>query len=168
MLRIFTIPVSILTYIVDELVLVDGNDQKINLLIDYMFYKFCFGFFDAISKSYNDLLDKIYGKHRELRKNMRNADDRAHFESLANNPDGAQRLQREERVLQERIKGLKSDIDTWDNNLGFFKNSSSKNDMLTQFHDKIAAAQKLIKDLEEKLKSVRTLKNNIGKTEESK
>lgn len=52
MLRIFTIPVSILTYIIDELVLVDGNDQKINLLIDYMFYKFCFGFFDAISKSY--------------------------------------------------------------------------------------------------------------------
>lgn len=123
---------------------------------------------DAVGKSYNDLLDKIYGKHRELRKNMRNADDRAHFESLANNPDGAQRLQREERVLQERIKGLKSDIDTWDNNLGFFKNSSSKNDMLTQFHDKIAAAQKLIKDLEEKLKSIRTLKNNIGKTEEPK
>lgn len=123
---------------------------------------------DAISKSYNDLLDKIYGKHRELRKNMRSADDKAHFESMANNPDGAQRLQREERVLQERIKGLKSDIDTWDNNLGFFKNSSSKNDMLTQFHDKIAAAQKLIKDLEDKLKSVRTLKNNIGKTEEAK
>ena len=123
---------------------------------------------DAVGKSYNDLLDKIYGKHRELRKNMRSADDRAHFESLANNPDGAQRLQREERVLQERIKGLKSDIDTWDNNLGFFKNSSSKNDMLTQFHDKIAAAQKLIKDLEDKLKSVRTLKNNIGKTEDVK
>ena len=123
---------------------------------------------DAVGKSYNDLLDKIYGKHRELRKNMRSADDKAHFESLANNPDGAQRLQREERVLQERIKGLKSDIDTWDNNLGFFKNSSSKNDMLTQFHDKIAAAQKLIKDLEDKLKSVRTLKNNIGKTEDVK
>jgi hypothetical protein len=123
---------------------------------------------DLVGKSYNDLLDKIYGKHRELRKNMRSADDRAHFESMANNPDGAQRLQREERVLQERIKGLKSDIDTWDNNLGFFKNSNTKNDMIIQFHDKISAAQKLIKELEDKLKSVRTLKNNIGKTEEAK
>lgn len=123
---------------------------------------------DAISKLYNDLLDKIYGKHRELRKNMRSADDKAHFESMANNPDGAQRLQREERVLQERIKGLQADIDTWDNNLGFFKNSSSKNDMLTQFHDKIAAAQKLIKELEVKLKEVRALKNQIGKTEAAK
>jgi predicted DNA-binding protein YlxM (UPF0122 family) len=44
-------------------------------------------------------------------------------------------------VLQERIKGLKSDIDTWDNNLGFFKNSSAKNEMVTQINDKIAAAQ---------------------------
>lgn len=123
---------------------------------------------DVVGKAYNDLLDKIYGKHRELRKNMRQADDRAHFESMANNPDGAQRLQREERVLQERIKGLQGDIDTWDNNLGFFKNSSSKNDMLTQFHDKIAAAQKLIKELEVKLKEVRTLKNQIGKTESAK
>ena len=50
------------------------------------------------------MLDKIYGRYRELRKNMRQADDKAHFESMANNNDGGQRLQREERILQESIK----------------------------------------------------------------
>ncbi|MES2654795.1 MAG: DUF349 domain-containing protein [Bacteroidota bacterium] len=123
---------------------------------------------DTITKTYNGLLDKIYGRNRELRKNMRQADDKAHFESLANNNDGAQRLQREERVLIERIKGLKSDIDTWDNNLGFFKNGNAKNDMVTQIHDKIAAAKRMIKELDEKVKTIRELKNQVGKPAESK
>ncbi len=120
---------------------------------------------DAISKAYNDLLDKIYGRHRELRKNMRQADDRAHFESLANNNDGGQRLQREERILQERIKGLKTDIDTWDNNLGFFKNTNAKNEMVIQINDKIAAAKRMIKELEDKIKTIRTLKNQTPKAD---
>ena len=120
---------------------------------------------DAISKAYNDLLDKIYGRHRELRKNMRQADDRAHFESLANNNDGGQRLQREERILQERIKGLKTDIDTWDNNLGFFKNTNAKNEMVIQINDKIAAAKRMIKELEDKIKTIRTLKNPTPKAD---
>lgn len=123
---------------------------------------------DTITKTYNGLLDKIYGRNRELRKNMRMADDKAHFESLANNNDGAQRLQREERVLIERIKGLKSDIDTWDNNLGFFKTGNAKNDMVTQIHDKIAAAKRMIKELDEKVKTIRELKNQMGKPAESK
>lgn len=120
---------------------------------------------DAIGKAYNDLLDKIYGRHRELRKNIRQSDDRAHFESLANNNDGGQRLQREERILQERIKGLKTDIDTWDNNLGFFKNTNAKNEMVIQINDKIAAAKRMIKELEDKVKTIRTLKNQTPKVD---
>jgi hypothetical protein len=120
---------------------------------------------DAIGKAYNDLLDKIYGRHRELRKNMRQADDKAHFESLANNNDGGQRLQREERILQERIKGLKTDIDTWDNNLGFFKNTNAKNEMVIQINDKIAAAKRMIKELEDKIKTIRSLKNQAPKAD---
>lgn len=120
---------------------------------------------DAIGKAYNDLLDKIYGRHRELRKNMRQADDKAHFESLANNNDGGQRLQREERILQERIKGLKTDIDTWDNNLGFFKNTNAKNEMVIQINDKIAAAKRMIKELEDKIKTIRSLKNQTPKAD---
>lgn len=119
---------------------------------------------DAITKQYNALLDKIYGKHREARKNMRQADDKSHFESLANNPDGAQRLQREERILLERIKGLKADMDTWDNNLGFFKNANSKNEMVMQIHDKIAAAKRMIAELNEKVKTIRNLKNQTTGT----
>jgi predicted DNA-binding protein YlxM (UPF0122 family) len=67
--------------------------------------------------------------------------------------------------LQERIKGLKADIDTWDNNLGFFKNTNAKNEMVIQINDKIAAARRMIKELEEKVKTIRNLKNQSAKAE---
>jgi len=50
-LRIFTIPVSILSYTIDELLL-NNDDEKIGHIIDYMFYRFCFGSFDDLSKMY--------------------------------------------------------------------------------------------------------------------
>lgn len=114
---------------------------------------------ESIGKQYNELLDKIYNRHRELKKSMREADEKAHLEALATMPNGAQRLLKEEKVLMERIRGLQSDIDTWENNLGFFKNSNAKNAMAEQVNDKIAIANKHIVQLKEKLKLVRSYKN---------
>lgn len=57
-LKIFTIPVSILTYVIDEMItnnfLCNDKllDTKIMSIIDYIFYKFCFGSFDTINKTY--------------------------------------------------------------------------------------------------------------------
>lgn len=113
---------------------------------------------ESINKKYNDLLDKLYGKHKQLNKEMREDRDRQNFELLAGSPNGAQKLQREERVLQERIRGLKKDIETWDNNLGFFKSGNSKNPMAEQIQDKINIAKKHIVGLEDKLKALKELR----------
>lgn len=115
---------------------------------------------DAINKQYNDLLDKLYGKYKQLNRDMRQERDRENFEILASSPNGGQKLQREEKVLLERIRNLKKDIETWDNNLGFFKSGNAKNPMAEQIHSKIEIAQKHIKGLEEKLKVLRDLKQN--------
>jgi hypothetical protein len=112
-----------------------------------------------IFKKYNDLLDKLYGKYRQLNKDMRSEKERQQFNDLATAPNGAHRLQREEKILLERIKGMKGDIDTWENNLGFFKQGNSKNTMAEQIQDKIAIANKHVKELEEKLKTLRSIKS---------
>ncbi|MBC7382264.1 MAG: DUF349 domain-containing protein [Bacteroidia bacterium] len=114
---------------------------------------------DAVIRKYNDLLDKLYSKHKQLNKEVRNDRDQQNFEYLASSPNGMQKLQREEKILMERIKGLKKDIDTWDNNLGFFKMGNSKNPLAEQIHSKIELANKLIDSLEEKLKALKALRN---------
>ena len=114
---------------------------------------------NEIFKKYNDLLDKLYGKYRQLNKDMRSEKERQQFYDIASSPNGTHRIQREEKILIERIKGMKGDIDTWENNLGFFKPGNSKNVMAEQIQDKIAIANKHVKELEEKLKTLRSIKN---------
>jgi predicted DNA-binding protein YlxM (UPF0122 family) len=77
------------------------------------------------------------------------------MEAIANGPNGMQKLKREEKFILDKIRGLRSDIDTWENNLGFFSKSSAENPMVTQIAEKIKTAQKQIQQQEEKLKSVR-------------
>jgi len=114
---------------------------------------------EAINKQYNDLLDKLYSKHKQLNKEMREDRDKQNFELLASSPNGLQKLQREEKILLERIRGMKKDIETWENNLGFFKSGNSKNPLAEQIQSKIEIAHKHIGGLEDKLKALKALKN---------
>ncbi len=122
---------------------------------------------DAITKKYNELLDKLYGKNKQLNKDSREDREKQNFEFLANSPNGSQKLQREEKVLMERIRGLKKDIETWDNNLGFFKGGNQKNPLAEQILAKIEIAHKHIAGLEEKVKMLRDIKNKPADTIES-
>lgn len=112
---------------------------------------------EAINKKYNELTDKVFNKFKQAHTAMRDMKDRSHFEALLNSPNGAERLKREERFIQEKIRGMRSDIDTWDNNLGFFAKSKGDNPMVDQIKEKIAGAQKQIKQLEEKVKLIRQI-----------
>lgn len=112
---------------------------------------------EAINKKYNELTDKVFNKFKQAHSAIRDIKDRAHFEAIAQSPNGDQRIKREEKFLQDKIRGLKSDIDTWDNNLGFFAKSKGDNPMTAQIKEKIAGAQKQIKQLEDKLKLIKTI-----------
>lgn len=114
---------------------------------------------DSVSKSYNDLLDKLYAKHKQLSREMRDDRERHNLELLAGSSNGLHKLQREEKILMERIRGLRKDIETWDNNLGFFKSGNSKNPLAEQIHAKIEITQKHVAGLEEKLKMLKALRN---------
>ncbi|OYU95995.1 MAG: hypothetical protein CFE21_06170 [Bacteroidetes bacterium B1(2017)] len=119
---------------------------------------------EPINKKYNELLDTLYGKHKQLNKEIRGDRDKQNFELMAGSPNGLAKLQREERVLMERIRGLKKDMETWDNNLGFFKSGNAKNPLAEQIQDKINIAQKHVQGLEEKLKALKALRNKPAET----
>ncbi len=119
---------------------------------------------DSINKKYNELLDKLYGKHKQLNKEMREDRDKQNFELMAGSANGMMKLQREEKILQERIRGIKKDMETWDNNLGFFKSGNSKNPLAEQIQDKIEIAKKHVASLEEKLKALKALRNKPAET----
>ena len=110
---------------------------------------------ETVNKKYNELTDKVFNKFKQAHTAIRDSKDRSHFEALLNSPNGSERLKREERFLQDKIRGMKSDIDTWDNNLGFFAKSKGENPMVDQIKEKIVGAEKQIKLLEEKVKLIR-------------
>jgi len=112
---------------------------------------------EAVNKKYNELTDKVFNKFKEAHIAMRDMKDRAHFEALLNSPNGDQRLKREEKFLQEKIRGLKSDMDTWENNLGFFAKTKGDNPMTNQIKEKINGAQKQIKQLDDKIKLIKQI-----------
>jgi hypothetical protein len=109
-----------------------------------------------ISAQYNELNDKVFSKFKEASNAMREIKEKSQWEAMLNSPNGIQRIKREERILMERIKGIKSDMDTWDNNLGFFgKSNKGENPMVKQIEEKIAIARKNVGQLEDKLKALR-------------
>ncbi|MFN3446326.1 MAG: DUF349 domain-containing protein, partial [Bacteroidia bacterium] len=116
---------------------------------------------ERINKQYQELNDKVFNKFRQANQELRDMKEKGHLEALVNAPNGSQKIKREEKFVLDKIRGLRSDIDTWENNLGFFAKASSDNPMVVQITDKIKSAQRQIQQLEDKLKTIREfLKQN--------
>jgi hypothetical protein len=65
------------------------------------------------------------------------------------NPEGKIRFEREKYMV--KLQQLKTDIGVWENNIGFFANTSSAEAMLKDFEIKIKEAKETIRLLEEKI-----------------
>jgi hypothetical protein len=92
---------------------------------------------DGINKRYNKATDKLYEIYKKDRSELKAGQMQDHYQSLLGMPNGLSKLKDEERKLSKKIGFLKSEIDTWNNNIEFF--SGSKN------------AEKLRKDVEGKI-----------------
>lgn len=110
---------------------------------------------EKINKQYQELNDKVFAKFRQANQELRDMKERGHLEAMVSSPNGSQKIRREEKFVLDKIRGLRNDIDTWENNLGFFSKASSDNPMVVQISDKIKEAQRQIGQLESKLKTIR-------------
>lgn len=114
---------------------------------------------DEIQKRYKEVLDKIYQRIRkDFQQNNANR-TRSHYEVIARQSEGKNMLHGEERRLTERIALLKKDMDTLQNNMGFFANSKSAGQILNSVNENIAATQKKIVQLQEQLRVLRAVKS---------
>jgi hypothetical protein len=113
---------------------------------------------EEINKRYNDALNKIYNTLRSGKSNFEELKQRSHFEAVANMPNGKVKLNQEERTIADKLRLLKGEVSTWENNIEFFRNSKNADVLKKQIEDKINSAQAQISKLEERLKIIKSVK----------
>ncbi|MCL2290359.1 MAG: DUF349 domain-containing protein [Bacteroidetes bacterium] len=107
--------------------------------------------------------DKIYAKFREVVNNrfqdlkmtmedVKRSNFKSKIDTILNNPNADQILDKERRFLSNKLQQLKDDIALWENNLGFFANSKNADLLKAEFSKKIEAAKIEAKELEYKIK----------------
>lgn len=86
-----------------------------------------------------------------------------HYEMLANAPNGDDKLKYEERHLNDKLKMLKDDVETLNNNIGFFAKSKTADAYKLQIEQKIETANAQIAKLAEELKVLRSFKKTTAR-----
>jgi hypothetical protein len=89
-----------------------------------------------IIQEYNKLLDELYGKLRTNRADASKMRYQARIESLKSADGGKDLLRNERSTIRRKIEHLKNEVQTLENNLGFFKGNATS-PMAKQVLDKI-------------------------------
>lgn len=119
---------------------------------------------DAVYKSYQDATDQVYKKFKKNKDELRGERMRGHYDELAEHPQADQKLKDELRRINGKMKFLKEELATIENNIAFFSNSKGSEKLLKPFQDKIDNAQSLITKLQEEKKYINS---QLSKTNDS-
>ncbi len=111
-----------------------------------------------IGDKYHLLLDTIYKKFRQNRDSYKRAHLNQHYNQIASQPGGDKKLGDDERRLREKIKVLKTEIETWENNIEFFARSKNAEKFRKDIEDKIAKVNGQIAGMTNELNALRAAK----------
>ncbi|HYG17043.1 MAG TPA: DUF349 domain-containing protein [Bacteroidia bacterium] len=112
-----------------------------------------------IQDRFSEAMDKLYKKLKRNPEEMSEARLKEHYEEISKLPDAAYKLKNEERRVREKIRFLRTDIETLENNVGFFRTGNAKganNPFVKQIEDKISKASGQLSRLERELKVIRS------------
>ena len=106
---------------------------------------------DDLQQHYRDAINKQFDglEVDEYRKNILKFRNRIEAIMQKPNPEGKIRFERDKYMV--KLQQLKTDIGVWENNIGFFANTSNAESMLKDFNIKITEARDTIRMLEEKI-----------------
>ncbi|MEX1190091.1 MAG: DUF349 domain-containing protein, partial [Bacteroidia bacterium] len=112
---------------------------------------------DKIQKNYRTAIDAQFSKLKSVSADTRKEAFRAQVKTLSSDKGGKDKLQYQRNVVQDKIKRLQSDVQTLENNIGFFGNSKSKaaEEMKRDIEKKISKAKEEIGQLKDQLKIIR-------------
>ena len=78
---------------------------------------------------------------------------------MVNAPRGDMKLNFERDKLVNKLQQLRNDMNLWENNIGFFKQSDSSEETIQGFQEKIDAARERIEVLEKKIRILDDMEN---------
>lgn len=107
-----------------------------------------------IESKFDSLGDAIYTKFNKTRSEMKQGRMKEHYSMLSSSPSGKQKIQDEERKVRDRLKKLQGEIESYENNIQFFKLSKGSENFLNDINKKIEKAHKSIDSLKKELKII--------------
>ncbi|MGV3613225.1 MAG: DUF349 domain-containing protein [Fluviicola sp.] len=109
---------------------------------------------DRVFNAYKEVLDAHYKKLKLEGAEQEKMLFQARLDTMKADPNSDRAMAREKYDLHEKINRLKSDILQFENNLGFFAKSKGADILRKEVEGKIAAAQRKIEELKEKIKMI--------------
>lgn len=85
------------------------------------------------------------------------------LERLEASENGHELLVKENDFIRKQVNEIQQQCNVYENNMGFFKNAKTKNQMMIDLEDKIAAEKAKIDELKKKQKLVRELLDKVSK-----
>ncbi|MCB0820594.1 MAG: DUF349 domain-containing protein, partial [Bacteroidetes bacterium] len=112
---------------------------------------------EKIQKAYRTAIDAQFAKLKNMSAESRREAFRNQVHSTSGEHGGKDKLQHQRKVVQDKIKRLEGDVQTLENNIGFFANSKSKaaDDMRRDIQKKIAKTREEISQLRDQLRILR-------------
>ncbi|MDP4266014.1 MAG: DUF349 domain-containing protein [Bacteroidota bacterium] len=107
---------------------------------------------DKIQNEFKSTIDKLWVKLKVNSVEVSNMGFRSKFENIKNAPNANKVIGNERNFIQNKINSLKSDIQLWENNIGFFAHSAKADELKKDFELKIKQAKEELLKLEDKLK----------------
>jgi hypothetical protein len=106
---------------------------------------------EELTRKFNDACDRFLQKLKE--KTGEDASDfyKVRYESLLKSEEGKNKIKKERREIEEKIKRIQSEITQVENNLGFFSKSKNSASLLADFQSNIDKGKADIKKLKEEL-----------------
>ena len=104
---------------------------------------------DRLHKEFRGEIDRIF---EQLKISAREAEETAYRERIRNAGDARKFVNNEKQELMERIEKLKSDLNLWENNLGFLANSKQADLLKQEFEKKMQGARQQIALMQAKLR----------------
>lgn len=111
-----------------------------------------------LQQKYSKAVDTVYKKFKQSADDNKTGRLKEHFEMLSTAPGGEEKLRHEERILSDKIRSLREEVETLKNNIEFFARSKNADALRSQFDKKIDSAQQQIEKLQGELKLLRTFK----------
>ena len=114
---------------------------------------------DRLQNEFRNVINQLMDKLKISSAEVSTLDFKNKLDVIKNSPDSNRILSKERSFLEQKINSLKSEINLWENNLGFLASSKKADILRAEFEKKIKDAKNEVLIMETKLKMILKSKN---------